>query len=107
MLRRSLTYFSMLSVIKNNAVMELPFPTMSPRASLRTLLESCNCRLLPSDNAVLVQSRFILMEPFLLLFSVLGIFCLVRFRQYRNRPFSLAWCGWLTAGFVFLGAATR
>ena len=48
-----------------------------------------------------------LMEPFLLLFSVLGIFCLVRFRQFRDRPFSLPWCGWLAAGFLCLGAATR
>ncbi|XP_043238855.1 protein O-mannosyltransferase 1-like [Amphibalanus amphitrite] len=62
--------------------------------------------LLLLDNAVLVQSRFMLMEPFLLLFSVLGVFCLVRFRHYRERPFSLPWLGWLTAGFVFLGAAT-
>ncbi|XP_037078662.1 protein O-mannosyltransferase 1-like [Pollicipes pollicipes] len=61
--------------------------------------------LLLLENAVLVQSRFMLMEPFLLLFSVSGVFCLLRFRQYRDRPFSRPWLTWLCLGFALLGAA--
>ena len=59
----------------------------------------------PSDNALLTQSRFLFLEPFLILFGVLGVLCLARFRHCRERPFSAAWFGWLVLGFVFLGAA--
>lgn len=37
------------------------------------------------DNALLTQSRFVLMEPMLLLFSLLGLLCLLKFHELSNR----------------------
>lgn len=39
-----------------------------------------------SDNALLTQSRFILMEPILLLFSTLGILYLLKFGEHSSLP---------------------
>ncbi|XP_037082464.1 protein O-mannosyltransferase 1-like [Pollicipes pollicipes] len=57
------------------------------------------------ENALLTQSRFLFLEPFLLLFSVLGLLGLARGRRCGGR-LSLAALGWMVLGFGFLGAAT-
>ncbi|KAF0306413.1 Protein O-mannosyltransferase 1 [Amphibalanus amphitrite] len=57
------------------------------------------------ENSLLTQSRFMFLEPFLMLFAALGVLCLARFRRCGERPFSASWLGWLVAGFAFLGAA--
>lgn len=54
------------------------------------------------DNAFLTQSRFILMEPMLLLFSLLGLLSVLKFKKLRNHPFSLSWWLWLALAATFL-----
>ncbi|KAL1124105.1 hypothetical protein AAG570_001875, partial [Ranatra chinensis] len=50
--------------------------------------------LLLCDNALLTQSRFVLMESMLLFFSLLGFLCLLKFRKVHADPKSLQW--WVT-----------
>ncbi|CAM1321564.1 POMT1 (predicted) [Pycnogonum litorale] len=47
------------------------------------------------DNALLTQSRFILMESMLIFFSAFGVFCLIKFRKIQNDSFSPRWWFWL------------
>ncbi|KAK3605873.1 hypothetical protein CHS0354_017778 [Potamilus streckersoni] len=47
------------------------------------------------DNALLVQSRFMLMEGMLLFFMCLSILSLLKFRNLGHREFSLQWWLWL------------
>lgn len=54
------------------------------------------------DNALLTQSRFILMEPMLLLLSLLGLLCVLKFRKLRDRPFCVKWWLWLSLAATFL-----
>ncbi|KAK4878938.1 hypothetical protein RN001_007084 [Aquatica leii] len=54
------------------------------------------------DNAVLTQSRFILMESMLLLFGTFGLICILKFRKYYEKPFCVYWWGWLILGSVSL-----
>nr|CAD7394767.1 unnamed protein product [Timema cristinae] len=54
--------------------------------------------LLLCDNALLTQSRFILMESMLLMFALFGLLCVLKFRHYHNRPYCLQWWGWLSLG---------
>lgn len=59
------------------------------------------------DNALLTQSRFALMESILLLFSVLAILCLLKFRKLpQNRAFSVKWWTWLTLTGIFFTCGT-
>lgn len=51
--------------------------------------------LLLLDNAVLTQSRFILMESMLLLFALFGLLALLKFRKYYENPYGLFWWLWL------------
>ncbi|XP_039310165.1 protein O-mannosyltransferase 1 isoform X2 [Solenopsis invicta] len=61
--------------------------------------------LLLLDNALLTQSRFILMESILMHFSLLGLLCIVKFRKVMDRPTSASWWIWLTLGIVNLTCA--
>ncbi|KAL1491635.1 hypothetical protein ABEB36_012204 [Hypothenemus hampei] len=47
------------------------------------------------DNALLTQSRFILMESMLMFFSLFGILCVLKFRKHYAKPFSVPWIFWL------------
>ncbi|XP_046403582.1 protein O-mannosyltransferase 1 [Ischnura elegans] len=47
------------------------------------------------DNALLTQSRFILMESMLLFLALLGVLCLLKFRRLSCQPFTLKWWLWL------------
>ncbi|RZC38372.1 protein O-mannosyltransferase 1 [Asbolus verrucosus] len=61
--------------------------------------------LLLFDNALLTQSRFILMESMLLFFALFGIFCLLKFRNYYSKPYSIFWFFWLCLASVSLTCA--
>lgn len=58
--------------------------------------------LLLLDNALLTQSRFILMESMLLFFSLFGILCILKFRHYHSKPYSVFWWFWLVCACVSL-----
>lgn len=58
--------------------------------------------LLLCDNAILSQSRFILMESMLLLFALFGLLCILKFRHYHKKPYSFFWWFWLASAFVSL-----
>ncbi|KYQ57674.1 Protein O-mannosyltransferase 1 [Trachymyrmex zeteki] len=61
--------------------------------------------LLLLDNALLTQSRFVLMESILMYFSLLGLLCIVKFRKVMDRPTSASWWIWLILGIVNLTCA--
>jgi len=62
--------------------------------------------LLAFDNALIIQSRFILLDAPLMFFISLSLFCWVRFRAERSRPFSVSWWTWMVATGATIGAAT-
>ena len=64
------------------------------------------CLFLP-DTALLAQSRFILLESMMILFSLLALLCVLKMRKFRSNPFSLGWFTWLIAAAVFMGMAFR
>lgn len=47
------------------------------------------------DNALLTQSRFVLMESILLLFSLFGLLALLKLRKLYSRPYCAKWWLWL------------
>lgn len=47
------------------------------------------------DNALLVQSRFMLMEGMLIFFSCLALMAYLKFRNTAHRAFSVQWWFWL------------
>lgn len=61
--------------------------------------------LLLFDNAILTQSRFILMESMLLFFMLFGLLCILKFRKYNDRPYTLFWWLWLIIGSASLTCA--
>lgn len=56
--------------------------------------------LLLLDNAVLTQSRFILMESMLLLFALFGLLSLLKFRKYYEKPYGMFWWFWLVLASI-------
>ncbi|XP_070581898.1 protein O-mannosyl-transferase 1-like isoform X2 [Ptychodera flava] len=54
------------------------------------------------DNALVTQSRFILLDPILLFFSAMAILSLLKFRNVQDRVFSLWWWIWLTCTGIFM-----
>ncbi|XP_014238625.1 protein O-mannosyltransferase 1 [Trichogramma pretiosum] len=61
--------------------------------------------LLLFDNALLTQSRFVLMESILIQFALFGLLCVLRFRKVMKEPGSLAWWFWLATGIFSLTCA--
>lgn len=57
------------------------------------------------DNAVVTQSRFVLMESMLLVFSLYGMFCVLRFRKMKNQAYSWQWWLWLSLASISLTLA--
>lgn len=61
-----------------------------------------------SDNAMLTQSHYMLMEPILLFFAMSGVLCVLKFRALERsgnaqaHSYSLRWWGWLLSGAIFL-----
>ncbi|KAJ3133821.1 hypothetical protein HK100_004034 [Physocladia obscura] len=54
------------------------------------------------DNALITQSRLILLDSMLLLFGVTSIYAWIRFYKERQSPFSLSWWLWLSLTGVSL-----
>lgn len=54
------------------------------------------------DNALIAQSRLILLDSILLLFGVMSIYTWVRFYKERHTPFSFKWYLWLSLTGVSL-----
>lgn len=61
--------------------------------------------LILTDNALLTQSRFILMESMLLCFSLFGLLCVMKFCKHSTSLSSVGWWLWLTLGSVSLTLA--
>ncbi|BES92858.1 dolichyl-phosphate-mannose-protein mannosyltransferase activity [Nesidiocoris tenuis] len=61
--------------------------------------------LLLFDNAFLTQSRFILMEPILLLFTLLGLLYLLKYRNMQLRISGVKWWSTLSISLIFLSFA--
>lgn len=57
------------------------------------------------DNALLTQSRFILMESILMQFSLFGLICIMKFRKIMDQPTNLSWWLWLILGIANLTCA--
>jgi dolichyl-phosphate-mannose-protein mannosyltransferase len=62
--------------------------------------------LLAFDNALVIQSRFILLDSILMFFISAAVFTWVKFRQQRSKPFKLEWWIWLVASGFSIGSAT-
>lgn len=62
--------------------------------------------LLVFDNALTVQTRFILLDSPLLAFIAASFYCWTRFRQERHLPFQKDWWLWLLATGASIGCAT-
>lgn len=58
-----------------------------------------------ADNAILAQSRFILMEGILMFFGMFGLLCILKFRNLYKQPYTLPWFVCLILGAASLGAA--
>lgn len=82
---------SLIAPIIYNIILEIGLSI--PSATLATILILC-------DNALLTQSRFMLMESMLLMFSLFGILCVLYFRKSYEKPYSFKWYFWLTLAFV-------
>ncbi|EEB13374.1 protein O-mannosyltransferase, putative [Pediculus humanus corporis] len=58
--------------------------------------------LLVCDNALLTQSRFLLMESILLFFAIFGLLCILKFKKHSLKFHNSSWCFWLTLSFASL-----
>ncbi|KAJ3119352.1 hypothetical protein HK100_000352 [Physocladia obscura] len=66
------------------------------------LLYLLPCKNFRSDNALITQSRLILLDSMLLLFGVTSIYAWIRFYKERQFPFSFSWWLWLSLTGVSL-----
>lgn len=57
------------------------------------------------DNALLTQSRFVLVDSILLFFSMFGLLSVLKFKKYLTKPFSVYWLIWITLTSSFLTCA--
>ncbi|KAI9141340.1 O-mannosyltransferase [Paraphysoderma sedebokerense] len=55
------------------------------------------------DNALIAQSRLILLDSMLMLFMTFTLYCYVKFSKQRKRPFSRLWWKWLVLTGTSLG----
>ncbi|KAI9595704.1 glycosyltransferase family 39 protein [Syncephalis fuscata] len=62
--------------------------------------------LLAFDNALITQSRLILLDSMLMLFITVSIYCYIRFYKQRHAPFTRTWWFWMVATGVSLGLTT-
>ena len=60
-----------------------------------------------TDNAILTQSRFILMESIMMCFGVGALLSVLKFKKVSNQPFTSAWFFWLCASTFLATAAFR
>ncbi|KAI9012304.1 dolichyl-phosphate-mannose,protein O-mannosyl transferase [Hyaloraphidium curvatum] len=57
------------------------------------------------DNALISQSRLILLDSMLIFNTILAAYCWVRFFNERHSPYSKKWWGWIFATGFMLAAA--
>lgn len=57
------------------------------------------------DNALLTQSRFILMDSVLLFFSLFGVLSVIKLKKHLTQPFSIFWLIWIIFTSVSLTGA--
>lgn len=55
------------------------------------------------DNALLTISKFVLLDPILLMFTALSLFCATKFSSLKESPFNREWIFWLAATGISLG----
>ena len=85
------------------------FSVLSHMISIDRFLTCPLCRW--TDNALLTQSHYMLMEPILLFFAMTGVLCVLKFRALERsgnaqaHSYSFRWWGWLLSGAIFLTCA--
>lgn len=95
----------MFMVLLNCASIAMSFATLIEMGS-STLAATLCSGLLAFDNALVIQSRFILLDSILLFFISAAIYCWVKFRQQRAQPFKSRWWMWLVLSGIAIGGAT-
>jgi len=58
------------------------------------------------ENGLIVISKFVLLDPILIFFTSLSFFCLTKFHNQREKPFSKSWYLWLFLTGVSIGCVT-
>lgn len=61
--------------------------------------------MLALDTALIAQVRFILLDALMMVFMMSAVYCWIRFRRLRYRPFSQTWWAFLAATGTSIGAA--
>ena len=59
------------------------------------------------DNAILTQSRFILMESIMMCFGLGAILAVLKFKKVSSQPFTGTWFFWLCTSTLLATAAFR
>ncbi|XP_035684770.1 protein O-mannosyl-transferase 1-like [Branchiostoma floridae] len=57
------------------------------------------------ENSLVTQSRFLLIDSFLLFFILATLLCLLKFWRLKHSPFSLSWWAWLAGTGAMLACA--
>lgn len=57
------------------------------------------------DNAILTQSRFILMESIMMCFALAAILAVLKFKKVSSQPFTGVWFFWLCTSTILAAAA--
>jgi len=58
------------------------------------------------ENGLIVISKFVLLDPILIFFTSLSFFCLTKFHNQREKPFSMSWFVWLFLTGVSIGCVS-
>ncbi|XP_052057700.1 protein O-mannosyl-transferase 2-like [Mytilus californianus] len=66
------------------------------------LASSLSATLILLDVGTLTLSRHILLDPILLFFIMMSVYCLLKFSSYRQESFSIYWWFWLAQTGIFL-----
>ena len=74
---------------------------------MRFSIQSCilGAAMIVFDNALVTQSRFILLDSQLICYIVTTCYCWVKFRSHTDKPFSGNWWRWLCGTGVGIGFA--
>ncbi|KAI8055032.1 mannosyltransferase PMTI [Syncephalis plumigaleata] len=62
--------------------------------------------MLAFDNALITQSRLILLDSMLMLFMIMAIYSYIRFYKLRYQPFTRVWWFWMVSTGISLGLTT-
>lgn len=98
-------YVAMRTLGASLGVATVPLAYLTLRAlSLRATTALVGSMLVLFENALIIQSRFVLLDAPLVFFTALTTFGWVSFsNEERRRPFSKAWWSWLTLTGLSLG----